>query len=113
MDWADYLRDEAAKYRQLAETAEDLSINKSFSIWQRFVRRQPITSRIACRAGNVAMANCYLDGAPSVGYPRERHEQITTKPLGISVLVSRVFHRDDLRPLPIEPRHHKVSALVR
>ena len=22
MDWADYLRDEAAKYRQLAETAE-------------------------------------------------------------------------------------------
>jgi hypothetical protein len=23
MDWADYLRDEAAKYRQLAETAED------------------------------------------------------------------------------------------
>jgi hypothetical protein len=24
MDWADYLRDQAAKYRQLAETAEDL-----------------------------------------------------------------------------------------
>jgi hypothetical protein len=23
MDWGDYLRDEAAKYRQLAETAED------------------------------------------------------------------------------------------
>ena len=23
MDWADYLRDEAAKFRQLAETAED------------------------------------------------------------------------------------------
>jgi hypothetical protein len=23
MDWADYLRDEAAKYRQLAETAAD------------------------------------------------------------------------------------------
>ena len=23
MDWDDYLRDEAAKYRQLAETAED------------------------------------------------------------------------------------------
>jgi hypothetical protein len=23
MDWADYLRDEAAKYRQLAEAAED------------------------------------------------------------------------------------------
>jgi len=26
MDWADYLRDEAAKYRQLAKAAEDLSI---------------------------------------------------------------------------------------
>jgi hypothetical protein len=25
MDWADYLRDEAAKYRQLSETAEDLA----------------------------------------------------------------------------------------
>jgi len=24
MDWADYLRDEAAKYRQLAKAAEDL-----------------------------------------------------------------------------------------
>jgi hypothetical protein len=23
MDWADYLREEAAKYRQLAETADD------------------------------------------------------------------------------------------
>jgi hypothetical protein len=28
MDWADYLRDEGAKYRQLAETAEDLSIKQ-------------------------------------------------------------------------------------
>jgi len=28
MDWADYLRDEAAKYRQLAETAEDLSVKQ-------------------------------------------------------------------------------------
>src|SRR5262244_3980634 len=26
--------------------------NKSFSTWQRFVRRQPITSRIVCQAGN-------------------------------------------------------------
>jgi len=25
MDWADYLRDEGAKYRQLAEVAEDLA----------------------------------------------------------------------------------------
>jgi len=30
MDWADYLRDEAAKYRQLAEAAEDLSIKQEF-----------------------------------------------------------------------------------
>ena len=28
MDWADYLRDEAAKYRQLAEAAEDVSIKQ-------------------------------------------------------------------------------------
>jgi hypothetical protein len=28
MDWADYLRDEAAKYRQLAKSAEDLSIKQ-------------------------------------------------------------------------------------
>lgn len=27
-DWADYLRDEAAKYRQLAKAAEDLSIKQ-------------------------------------------------------------------------------------
>ena len=27
-DWADYLRDQAAKYRQLAEAAEDLSIKQ-------------------------------------------------------------------------------------
>ena len=29
MDWSDYLRDEAAKYRQLAEKAEDLSITRA------------------------------------------------------------------------------------
>jgi hypothetical protein len=28
VDWADYLRDEAAKYRQLAKAAEDLSIKQ-------------------------------------------------------------------------------------
>jgi hypothetical protein len=28
MDWANYLRDEAAKYRQLAEAAEGLSIKQ-------------------------------------------------------------------------------------
>jgi hypothetical protein len=30
MDWADYLRDEAAKYRRLAETAEDPFIKQEF-----------------------------------------------------------------------------------
>jgi hypothetical protein len=30
MDWADYLRDQAAKYRQLAETAEDPFIKQEF-----------------------------------------------------------------------------------
>jgi hypothetical protein len=28
MDWSDYLRDEAAKYRQLAEKAEDPSVKQ-------------------------------------------------------------------------------------
>jgi len=28
MDWGDYLRDEAAQYRQLAETAEDLVVKQ-------------------------------------------------------------------------------------
>jgi hypothetical protein len=28
MDWADYLRDEAVKYRQLAETAEDPALKQ-------------------------------------------------------------------------------------
>jgi len=28
MGWADYLRDQAAKYRQLAKTAEDLSVRE-------------------------------------------------------------------------------------
>jgi hypothetical protein len=28
MDWADYLRDQAARYRQLADTAEDLSVKE-------------------------------------------------------------------------------------
>jgi hypothetical protein len=30
MAWADYLRDEAAKFRQLAEAAEGLSIKQEF-----------------------------------------------------------------------------------
>jgi len=33
MDWADYLRDQAAKYRQLAETAEELSVKEELLDW--------------------------------------------------------------------------------
>jgi hypothetical protein len=32
MDWADYLRDEAAKHRQLVETPEDLSIKQEIPL---------------------------------------------------------------------------------
>jgi hypothetical protein len=32
MDWADYLRDQAAKYRQLAET-EELSVKEELLDW--------------------------------------------------------------------------------
>jgi hypothetical protein len=30
MDWSDYLRDEAAKYRRLAETAENSLLKQEF-----------------------------------------------------------------------------------
>ena len=30
MEWDDYLRDEAAKYRQLSETAEDALVKQEF-----------------------------------------------------------------------------------
>jgi hypothetical protein len=33
MDWGDYLRDEAAKYRQLAETAKELLPCATFARW--------------------------------------------------------------------------------
>jgi len=33
MDWADYLRDQAPKYRQLAETAEELSVKEVLLDW--------------------------------------------------------------------------------
>jgi hypothetical protein len=41
MDWADYLRDEAAKFRQLAETAEDPPIKQELLELAAFVRRSP------------------------------------------------------------------------
>jgi hypothetical protein len=47
MDWDDYLRDQAAHYRQLAETAEDPLIRQEHFEWRQFVRKWRITSRIA------------------------------------------------------------------
>ena len=44
MDWADYLRDQAAKYRQLAETAEDPSIKQELL---------DLAARIVWQAGNL------------------------------------------------------------
>jgi hypothetical protein len=51
MDWADYLRDEAAKYRQLAETAEDLSIKQEL-LDLAAVCEEAANNIIACPAGN-------------------------------------------------------------
>jgi hypothetical protein len=53
MEWADYLRDQAVKYRQLAETAEDLSVKEELLDLAAIARRQPIISRIVCQAGNL------------------------------------------------------------
>ena len=39
MHYSDYLREQAAKYRQLAETAEGTSVKEEFSNWQPFARR--------------------------------------------------------------------------
>ena len=60
MDWADYLRDEAAKYRQLAKAAEDLSIK------QELLDLAPVCEEAAdkiedrCRAANLAMREVLL-----------------------------------------------------
>jgi hypothetical protein len=65
MDWADYLRDEAAKYRQLAETAEDVSI-----------KQELLDLAAVCEeaANNIEdrMPGGDGDGAPSVGAPSRR-----------------------------------------
>ncbi len=42
--YSDYLREQAVKYRELAEKAEDPSSSKSSSNWRRFVRRSRIIS---------------------------------------------------------------------
>jgi len=38
MHYSDYLREQAAKYRQLAETAEDGFVKQEFLDWQPYVR---------------------------------------------------------------------------
>jgi hypothetical protein len=55
MDWADYLRDEAAKYGQLAESAEELSIKQELLDLAAVCEEAAETSRIVCRAANPAM----------------------------------------------------------
>ncbi len=45
MDWADYLRDEAAKYRQLAETAEDVCIKQELHVAIAAARRPSVRHR--------------------------------------------------------------------
>ena len=52
MEWDDYLRQQAATYRQLAEKAEDAVVKKvNSSTWQTSAKRSPITSRIVLQAG--------------------------------------------------------------
>src|SRR5262252_4435854 len=51
MEWDDYLRQQAATYRQLAEKAEDPVVKKNSSTWQTSAKRSPTTSRIVLQAG--------------------------------------------------------------
>ena len=60
MDWADYLRDQAAKYRQLAETAENLSVKEELldlaAICEETAnniedRMAGVTSKVSSRSG--------------------------------------------------------------
>jgi hypothetical protein len=46
MDWDDYLRQQAAMYRQLAEQTEDTFIKKELLDLARSARRPPITLKI-------------------------------------------------------------------
>src|SRR3954469_14886148 len=51
MDWADYLRYEAANSGNLPKPPKTPSSSTSFLSWQQLVRKWLITSRIACQAG--------------------------------------------------------------
>jgi hypothetical protein len=51
MDWPDYLRDQAAKYRQLAE--QTLSSKTRCLSWRPCVKRLPMISRTISQAGRV------------------------------------------------------------
>jgi hypothetical protein len=46
MDWDDYLRHEAATYRQLAEKPENVFGKQELLDWQPSARRLPIALRI-------------------------------------------------------------------
>jgi hypothetical protein len=63
MDWADYLRNEAAKYRQLAETTEDASVKQE--LLDLAAVCEEAADDIEDRAGRLTWpsAKCYLAGA--------------------------------------------------
>jgi hypothetical protein len=52
MDWADYLRDQAAKYRQLAEQTDDPVIKNEMLELASVCERSPIISRTISQAGS-------------------------------------------------------------
>ena len=66
MDWADYLRDQAAKYGQLAETAEDLSVKEELLDLAAICEEAPIILRIVCQAGNLEGIVSKRKGLPFV-----------------------------------------------
>ena len=57
MDWPDCLRDQAAKYRQLAEQLTILPSKTRCLSWRPCVKRSPIISRTILQAGNWSRAS--------------------------------------------------------
>src|SRR5215471_18369543 len=51
MEWDDYLRQQAAMYRQLAEKAEDAVVRQELLKLATSAKRWPTTSRIVLQAG--------------------------------------------------------------
>src|SRR6266511_6370129 len=74
MDWADYLRDEAAKYRQLAETAKDLSIKQELLDLAAVCEEAANKIEDRMPGGSLAMANCGLWTYGQSPYPPARSD---------------------------------------